>query len=703
MKTIFYKTYFLVLLLLLLCNTTFAQWQKVLDMDSFTRSRPASFVIGDTAYLANGDPGFFVYAADLHGYTQNSNTWTTLRPFPGGGGDWGIRFQIGDTAYIGGGANPGWQNSFYKYTPSQGWTSLGTTPHAMSMTSNMSFSVGNYGYVGGGDWTGTPIDSFWQYDPIANTFTTETPVPGGPRQSGVAFSAKGYGYIGLGSAGGSGITFKDMYRYDPGTNTWDTMAPLPANTGFSDAGFFVLCGKLIVTMGDTVQTGTSTTPQTWMYDPYNGPKGTWSRLPDYPGLMPSYAPGAFTMGDTGFIYGGWNQTIYADRAEMYRFLPTRALMNMLASPLDTSVCTGNPVTLKANSSAYYLWNNNDTTANITVSPTKDTTYIVTETSGGCVYLDTINVAVSPGPTVSITPNPASVCNGQTITLVASGGTNYQWVSTSDTTDSLSVKPTTDTTYELLVSTGSCTTDTLIPVNVNMPPPLPSQNQANCFGASIVLTVPASGSNYVWGPDSTLNTYTGDTVVASPSSDIVYTVTGIDSLGCTVTANDTINVVPSPNKPSITISVTGDSLISSAGSYNQWNFNGQPIPDSMRNVLVITGHARGYYTVTVTNPANGCSTTSDSTSGINQLSLISSQLSIYPNPFNNNIYIKVSSSALNVNEWSLQVTDVLGRTIYTRSSLSYSNEVDLSALPNGMYFISVTSKTATAVFPLVKQN
>jgi len=47
--------------------------------------------------------------------------------------------------------------------------------------------------------------------------------------------------------------------------------------------------------------------------------------------------------------------------------------------------------------------------------------------------------------------------------------------------------------------------------------------------------------------------------------------------------------------------------------------------------------------------------------------------------------------------------VLGRTLYSEPSLNYSNDIDLSNLPNGIYFISVTGQNAKAVFPVVKQN
>ena len=703
MKNIFYNKHLFFLLLLLICKTTFAQWSKVNMVDSTHMSRPTIFILGDTIYMGKGDTGFFVYSSAFRGYTTNSKIWAHVPTYPGSAGDWGYTFVINGTAYTGGGANYGFFNDFWKYKPNTGWVSLGTGPGGLDRGFAIAFVINGVGYVGTGD-DYTCYNDLWQYDTLSNTWTQKASFPS-PRLGCAAFSANGYGYAGLGGDN-TGKTYRDMYRYDPIADRWDTMAPMPSDTGMEEPAYFTLCGKLIVTCGDSEQSGQRTTKQAWLFDPTISPKGRWHRLPDFNGPLPAYAPGGFAFKDTGYVYGGYD---YANSnyywAHMYKFVPNALLMSMLVSPTDTTICAGNSVTLNGSGATSYLWNTTDTTFSVTVTPKKDTLYTVSETNGTCVFIDTVAVHVSAGPAITITPDPATVCNGQTITLLANAGNGatYQWTNTADATDTLNVNPKNDTTYELQVSTSSCSVDTLIAVKVNASAYLAPQNQAACSGSGILLTVPVSGSNYVWTPDSTLNKNYGDTVIASPTSRTVYTVTGIDSLGCLVTANDTISVVPAPNKPSITISVTGDSLISSAGSYNQWYFDGSQINNAVGQVLVITGHPRGYYKVTVTNPANGCSTTSDSTTSINELSIISSQLSIYPNPFNNTIYLKISAAALNVNEWHLELTDVLGRTLLTMPSLNYSNEIDLSDLSTGMYFITVTNNTARAVLPMVKQN
>jgi sugar lactone lactonase YvrE len=225
----------------------------------------------------------------------------------------------------------------------------------------------------------------------------------------------------------------------------------------------------------------------------------------------------------------------------------------------------------------------------------------------------------------------------------------------------------------------------------------------CRGLSITLSVPVSGLGYSWSPASTLNSSTADTVVATPSVTTTYTVTGTDSLGCLATDTITVAVNTPPNTPTIT--KTGDVLTSSATQSNQWLLNGTTITGATNKTYQFT--TVGCYSVIATNLVNGCSSTSDTTcvssiSGIDQLSINPDQLSVYPNPTNGEVIVNISSSAGEVKDWKLQITDVLGRTVYTRQSLNYSNDIDLSNLPGGVYFITVINKTGRAVVPVVRQ-
>ncbi len=307
--------------------------------------------------------------------------------------------------------------------------------------------------------------------------------------------------------------------------------------------------------------------------------------------------------------------------------------------------------------------------------------------------------------VSVTPPDTLTCAGGSVQLSASGGTKYLW-SNGDTLSSITVNPATDTTYYVTVTNGTCSgTDSSVVIVTPAPPfvilPL---DTAFCSSQSAILYVSGGGSNFIWTPTSgiTDSTLSGDSVTVSPTATTTYMVTGIYPGGCAASGTDMVTVIPSPGTPTFT--QNGDTLISSSVHDNQWYRNDSLLTDDTSQYLIT--HTPGEYYVIVTNEANGCSTASDSMqikTGINQLSVIGSQLSIYPNPFNNSIFIKINFPAEDMKDWNVEVTDVLGRTLFAISSLNYNNKIDLSNLSSGVYFITIMNKTGQAVFPIVKSN
>lgn len=381
------------------------------------------------------------------------------------------------------------------------------------------------------------------------------------------------------------------------------------------------------------------------------------------------------------------------------------------NPNPATTCSGSSILLTASGAVNYLWSpstglSDSTSAVVTANPTAVTTYTIKSYNNceGWLTFVPATVVVTIGAPLSVTVSPVAptLCAGQSVTLIAKGGSSYQWIGTTDTTDSITVSPSKDTSYELQVSNGSCIKDTFIAVHtggvlaVNVQP----QSQTICAGQSLTLKADG-GYTYNWAPSTGLNSTTGDSVVATPSATVTYTVTAMDTLGCSGVGVDTVTVVPVPNTP--TISQHGDTLISSASTDNQWYESGTAIAGATGQDLII-GNSTQTYTVAVENPADGCTSTSSSllTSGVNQLSINSNQLSIYPNPTGGAINITINSSVSNLSDWSLQLTNVLGQTIYTRNSLNYNNVIDISNQAEGVYFIILINKTGEGVFKILKQ-
>ena len=90
--------------------------------------------------------------------------------------------------------------------------------------------------------------------------------------------------------------------------------------------------------------------------------------------------------------------------------------------------------------------------------------------------------------------------------------------------------------------------------------------------------------------------------------------------------------------------------------------------------------------------------------INNLPDTKLSLSIYPNPFNSELDITLTQQ--NLHSAAVIITNILGQTIYTQHetnlSPTYTTMLDLSYLPNGVYFLEVVADGERMVREVVKQ-
>ena len=82
-----------------------------------------------------------------------------------------------------------------------------------------------------------------------------------------------------------------------------------------------------------------------------------------------------------------------------------------------------PFNTYAYSNLSYLWSTGDTTSSIYAQPAVTTTYYATISGGGATYTDSVTITVS---NLIDAGTDVDICNGDSIALSASGGSNYQW-------------------------------------------------------------------------------------------------------------------------------------------------------------------------------------------------------------------------------------------------------------------------------------
>jgi len=233
----------------------------------------------------------------------------------------------------------------------------------------------------------------------------------------------------------------------------------------------------------------------------------------------------------------------------------------------------------------------------------------------CGVEDTSNliiVNIHPPLTINLQSIPSdTICIGDSVILVASGGHTYSWLPGGSTNDTLIVNPAVTTTYSVTVidTLTDCSAQDSITIMVNSVPVVnlgPSPTKI-CTGDSIPLNAGNPGASYQWSSGETTQIITVDTAGT-------YWVEVTDNKGCQGT--DTINIILNPdlivNLPNDTGICISDSLVLDAGnpgSSYQWSTG-----DTTRTIIVSTA---GTYWVEAID-SNSCVGRDTISLGINSL-------------------------------------------------------------------------------------
>jgi gliding motility-associated-like protein len=287
------------------------------------------------------------------------------------------------------------------------------------------------------------------------------------------------------------------------------------------------------------------------------------------------------------------------------------------------ICAGNTLSITANITDPYVWsgpsfytsNNQNPLINNAQTFNSGIYAVISTNTVGCSTTATINALVVPIPTVNVLAfgnNP--LCAGQSINLVGNGASTYTWLNNGSTVTSITVTPSTTTTYTLigLSAAGNCSNTGVWTVTVNpLPVVTPTANTPICVGKTLSLTV-TSGLTYQWfGPNlfsSTLQNPSIGNASINNSGTYSVIVTGLNT--CTAITSVSVNVIPSP---SITVSSTPAcenqtlSLFANAGAGATYTWSGiGGFTSNLQNPVInnVNLSQSGLYTVTVTSTP-GC--------------------------------------------------------------------------------------------------
>ena len=286
---------------------------------------------------------------------------------------------------------------------------------------------------------------------------------------------------------------------------------------------------------------------------------------------------------------------------------------------DVAVCVGESSQLNGSGGVLYEWNpplglSNPQIANPIAAPASTTVYTLTVADpNGCIGSDQMTLVVNPLP-VADAGEDQSLCAGESVTLMASGGVVYSWSPATGLGNSqsgqTSASPLTTTLYTVTVTQNNGCTDTDSVTLTVLPAPSVNAGPDLTICAGQAENLNATGaSEYSWSPPQGLTNPSVSNPTASPASTTTYTVTGTNDEGCS--ASDSMVLIVLSDFPFVSLPQDVTACLGSPVLLVPEGFSNQTYVWNTGDIgEAISVESSGTYTVTA---ANQCGTATASVS------------------------------------------------------------------------------------------
>lgn len=286
-------------------------WYYVTDIPGQSRTQSFSFAIGSKAYIGTGVYQNYMYLEDMWEYDTETGVWTQKANYPEGKVRGPIALTLNNKAYVG------------------------------------------LGYRENGTNDGEKMDTFYEYDPISNSWTRKHDYPGWSgrydSRDAVAMNGKGYFFTDIYepfSANTSGI---NLYEYDPNSDRWTFINSLVYG------GYWYNDHITAEALGSDLYVFLKNHDGNWgsngvAFYQYNMEYNTWVEKPCSIPLIYTKME-SFVMEDCFYLFSG-NFYAGVHNNAVYKYNPTSEtwVENAISEP---KIFRYNPVNLMINGKLYY--------------------------------------------------------------------------------------------------------------------------------------------------------------------------------------------------------------------------------------------------------------------------------------------------------------------------------------------------------------
>ncbi len=312
--------------------------------------------------------------------------------------------------------------------------------------------------------------------------------------------------------------------------------------------------------------------------------------------------------------------------------------------------------------------------------------------GAYEYHDTTTGSVSANAGEDV-----NICQGDSVTLTASGGGTYLW-SSGESTQSIKISPSTSQVYTLVVTKGNETDEDEVEVIVTTVSADAGSDRTIEEGENVTLSA-SGGDTYLWSTGET-----SQSIVVKPSSTTNYKVTVFEN-NCedsdtiqvsvkSIIANSPLSSANAGDDISICL---GESVTLSGGGGDTYSWDTgdkdkditvSPTRTTTYTLMASSGGISTEDTITVT--VENCTAPTDEPA-------LTTEFNVFPNPTTGTLNINVNSQSPELN---LILIDMNGRVVFSdklnSNHGSINKQINLSSAVKGIYFVRLFNNTENLV-------